>query len=90
MARSSADLAVLSIFIIKPITSSYCSVILFLTAPIRSSRLTILFSIRLRILAIESLAGDYSGVLEGFGGLLTVFYCFVEGILGKDSGSPSL
>ena len=87
MARSNADLAISSIFLIKPINSS---VILFLTASIRSSRLANLFSIRLCILAIESLAGDCSGVLEGFGGLLTVFDCFVEGILGKDSCSPTL
>ena len=47
---SQADLAVLSIFLIKPVTSSYCSVILFSTASIRSSRLANLFSIRLCIL----------------------------------------
>ena len=90
MARSNADLAVLSIFLIKPITSSYYSVILFSPASIPSSRLANLFSIRLRILAVESLAGDCDGVLEGFGGLMTVFYGFVEGILGKDSCSPTL
>ena len=90
MARSSADVAVLSIFPIKPITSSYCSVISFSTVPIRFSRLANLFSIRLHILAIESLTGDCGGVLEGFGGLLTVFDCFVEGILGKGSCSPTL
>ena len=90
MARSNADLAVLSIFLIKPITSSYCSVILFSPASIRSSRLANLFSIRLRILAVESLAGDCDGVLESFGGLMTVFYRFVEGILGKDSCSQTL
>ena len=72
MLRSNTDLAVLIIFLIKPITSSYCSVILFSTASIRSSRLANLFSIRLRMLAIESLTGDCGGVLEGFGGLLTV------------------
>ena len=89
MVRSNADLAVLSIFLIKPITSSYCSVILFSTAFIRSSRLANLFSIRPRILAIESLAGDCGGVLEGFGELLTVFDSFVEGTLGKDSYSST-
>ena len=36
MARSNADLAVLSIFLIKTITSPYCSVILFSTDSIRS------------------------------------------------------
>ena len=86
MARSNADLAVLSIFLIEPIiTSSYCCVILFSTASMRSSGLTNFCSITLRILAIESLAGDYGVVLEDFGGLLTDFDCFVEGILGKDS-----
>ena len=90
MARSNADLAVLSIFPIKPITSSYCLVILFSTASIRSSRPANLFSIRLHILEIESLAGDCGGVLEGFGGLLTVFDCFIEEILGKGSCSPTL
>ena len=90
MARSSADLAVLSIILIKPITSSHYSVILFSTEPILSSRLRNLFSIRLRKFAKESLTGDCSGALEGFGGLLTVFDCFVEGILGKDSCKPTL
>ena len=90
MLRSNTDLAVLSIFLIKPITSSYCSVILFSTASTCSSRLANLFSIRLRILAIESLTGDCGGVLEGFGGLLKVFDCFFEDILGKDSCSPTL
>ena len=84
MARSNADLAVLSIFLIKPITSSYCSVILFSTESIRS-RLANLFSIRFRKFTKEPLAGDCGGVLEGFGGLPTVFYCFVEDILGKGS-----
>ena len=42
------------------------------------------------MLAIESLAGDCGGMLEGFGGLLTVFDCFVEEILGKDRCSPTL
>ena len=37
MARSNADLAVLSIFLIKTITSPYCSVTLFSTDSIRSS-----------------------------------------------------
>ena len=87
MARSNADLAVLSIFPIEPMTSSYCCVILFSTASIRSSRLANVFSIRFRLLAIESLAVDCSGVLDGFGGLLTVFDCFVEG---KDSCKPTL
>ena len=90
MARSNTALAVLSIILIKSITSSYCSVILFSTASIRSSRLANLFSVRLRILAIGSLAGDCGEVLEGVGGLLTVFDCFVEGILSKDSCSPTL
>ena len=90
MARSNADLAVLSIFLIKPITSSHCTVILFSTASIRSLRLTNLFSIRLHILAIESLAGDCGGMLEVFGGMFTVFDCFVGGILGKGSRSPTL
>ena len=90
IARSIADLAVLSIFLIKPITSSYYSVILFSIASICSSRLANLLSIRLRILAIESLAGNCGWVMEDFGGLLTVFDCFVEGISGKDSCSPTL
>ena len=64
--------------------------LLFSTASVRSSRMINLFSIRLCIIAIESLAGDCDRVLEGFGGLLTVFDCFVEGILGKDSCSPTL
>ena len=90
MARSNADLPFLLVFLIKPITSSYCFVILFSTASIRFSRLVNFYSIRLRKLAIEYFAGDFGGFLEGFGGLLTVFYCFVEGILGKDSCSPTL
>ena len=90
MARSNADLAVSSIFLIKPITSSYCSVIFFSTASIRSSRLANLFSIRFHILAIEFLGVDCGGVLKGFGGLWTVFDCFVEDILGKDSCSRTL
>ena len=69
MARSNADLAVLSIFLITPITSSYCSVILFSAASIRSSKLANLFSVRLRILAIKSLAGDCGRVLEVFEGV---------------------
>ena len=68
MARSNADLAVLAIFLIKPITSSYCSVILFSTESISSSRLANLISTRLRKFAKGSLAGDYGGMLEGFGG----------------------
>ena len=45
MARSNADLAVLSIFLIKTITSPYCSVILFSTDSIRSSGQGNLFDI---------------------------------------------
>ena len=56
---------------------------------IRFSRLANLFSIRFRKFAKESLAGDCSGVLEGFGGLLIVFYCFVEGILSKYRCKPT-
>ena len=83
MARSNAGLAVLFIFLIKPITSSYYSVMLLWTETIR-------FSIRLRKFAKESLVGDGIGVLEDFGGLLTIFDCFVESILGKDSCKPTL
>ena len=90
MTISNADLDVLSIFLIKPITSSYCSVISFSTESICSSRMANLLSIRLHKFAKESLAGDCSGMLEGFGGLLTIFSCFVESMSGKDKCKPTL
>ena len=54
-----------------------------MTETICSSRLANIFSVRLHKFAKESLAGDSGGVLKGAGGLLTVFNCFVEGILGN-------
>ena len=62
---------------------------LFSTETICSSRQTNLFSISLRKFAKESMAGYRSGGLEGSGGSLTVFDCFVEGILGKDRCKPT-
>ena len=58
----------------------------------RPSILSNVFSIRLRKSTKESLTGKGGGVVEGFGGLLTVFDCFlkVEAILGKDSCKPTL